>query len=93
MRVISNVRQSATTSRAGLTRKAPGRGWGYALLVIADSLHHSIANDNRRPSHLLFRQQHSLDKAIDASVQHIADIADIQVDAVILYHLIGMQNV
>ena len=90
---MTNLRQSATTSRAGVMRTAPGRGWGCALPVSADSSRHSIATNKRRPSHLLFRQQHSFDKAIDAPVQHIADVAHIQVDAVILYHLIGMQDV
>ena len=38
-------------------------------------------------------QQHPLNKRIDAAVQHIVDVSDIHIDAVILYHLIGMQDI
>ena len=39
---------------------------------------------------LFFLQQYALYKRIDAAVQHIVDIAHIQVDPVILYHLVGV---
>jgi hypothetical protein len=38
---------------------------------------------------MFFSQQHPLDKRVDAAVQHLIDVADIQIDMEISYFLLA----
>ena len=55
--------------------------------------HVRVTASLRSASCLALGQQPPIDEGVDPAVQHVVDIAHIQVDAVILDHLVGMHDI